>query len=174
MKVELREFTRDDIPNKVRWINDPENNRFLHYDLPLTEEGTARWLERIEHADTRLDMTILCDGIAVGIIGLLQIDRINGSAELYITVGEHWCKGKGIAGSAVRQLMQIGFDALQLQRIWLKTETENAAAVRAYEKLGFTREGCLRNEVRNNCGDLVSRYVYSMLRDEFEGRYGKN
>lgn len=40
MIVSLRKFTKDDIPKKVEWINNPDNNRFLHYDLPLEEEKT--------------------------------------------------------------------------------------------------------------------------------------
>ncbi len=35
MKITLRKFIREDIPLKIRWINDPANNRFLHYNLPL-------------------------------------------------------------------------------------------------------------------------------------------
>ena len=33
MEIKIRKFQETDIPYKVRWINDDENNRFLHYDL---------------------------------------------------------------------------------------------------------------------------------------------
>ena len=48
MIVSLRKFTKDDIPKKVEWINNPDNNRFLHYDLPLEEEKTHMWFENIQ------------------------------------------------------------------------------------------------------------------------------
>ena len=35
MPVTIRRFEKRDIPDKVTWVNDTENNRFLHYDLPL-------------------------------------------------------------------------------------------------------------------------------------------
>lgn len=174
MSISLRKFSWEDIPLKVGWINDPANNQFLHYNLPLEIASTEAWFARTKDQDSRLDMTILLDGIPVGILGLLQIDRKNESAELYITIGEPTAKGKGIAGKAMELLMRIGFEELGMRRISLMTETGNTAAVRAYEKFGFVREGCLRNELRNRQGVYVSRYVYSMLKDEFEERYGKN
>ena len=174
MSISLRKFSREDIPYKVRWINDPANNRFLHYDLPLKVEETLQWFERTKDSETRLDLTITQEDIPVGILGLLQINSKNGSAELYITIGEPSCKGKGIAAEAMRQLLGIAYGELGLHRIYLLTETANLAAVRAYEKFGFVREGCLRDELRNRNGHFVSRYVYSMLKEEFEERYGKN
>lgn len=174
MSISLRKFSRDDIPYKVQWINNPANNRFLHYDLPLREDATCQWFERVKDFETRLDLTLLQDGIPVGILGLLQIDRKKRSAELYITIGEPSCKGKGLAGEAIRQLLQIAYGELGLHRVYLLTETENHAAVRAYEKFGFVREGCLRDELLDRDDRFISRYVYSMLKEEFEEQYGKN
>lgn len=168
MDVTLRRFTEADVPLKVKWINDPQNNRFLHYNLPLQEEGTRSWLRAIQGRTDRLDLTILWQGRPVGIIGLLGID--GHSAELYITVGEPDCKGKGIAGKAMEQLLRQGFSS-GLHRIYLKTETENLGAVRAYEKAGFRLEGCLKDELSTPHG-YASRYVFAMLAEEFEERYG--
>ena len=41
--ISIRKFCEKDIPKKVQWINDPCNNRFLHYDLPLETEKTLKW-----------------------------------------------------------------------------------------------------------------------------------
>ena len=43
--VKIRRFTFDDIPLKIEWINNPENNKFLHYDLPLEYEITVAWFK---------------------------------------------------------------------------------------------------------------------------------
>ena len=40
MIVRIRKFERKDIPKKVEWINNPQNNKFLHYDIPLEVEKT--------------------------------------------------------------------------------------------------------------------------------------
>ena len=58
MKVSIRKFEEADIPNKVKWINDPRNNVFLHYSLPLEEEKTRIWFEKNRHRIDRYDAII--------------------------------------------------------------------------------------------------------------------
>lgn len=50
--VSIRKFCADDISYKVEWINNNQNNQFLHYDLPLTENKTATWYEKIKTGKT--------------------------------------------------------------------------------------------------------------------------
>lgn len=173
MSVIIRKFEVGDIPNKVRWINDPQNNKYLHYTLPLTEEGTGQWWEKAKDLKNRLDMTILDGQRPVGIIGLLGVDTINKQAELYITIGEQSCKGKGIAGRAMEELCRLAFDELGLQRIFLYTETQNTAAVRAYQKFGMTCRDILHGNIMNRDGEWVDRYIFDISKEEFEEKYGK-
>ena len=62
VRITIRKFEKSDIPKKVEWINNPENNRFLHYDLPLSVEGTERWFDSHEGETTRYDAVIEADG----------------------------------------------------------------------------------------------------------------
>ena len=172
MKIGIRKFILEDVPLKVRWINDPGNNEFLHYDLPLREDATAAWFHKVSGLDNRLDMTITCDDVPVGVIGLLQIDRKNHCAELYITVGENNYRGKGVAQEAMKELLRIAFTELELNRVYLTTETGNLPAVKAYEKVGFIKEGCLREALRKPDGRYVDIYSYAILKKEFAERYG--
>ena len=81
VNVTVRKFERTDIPNKVKWVNNPENNRFLHYDIPICVEKTERWFDSHLGEDTRYDAVIEADGISVGTIGLLSIDKKYSKAE---------------------------------------------------------------------------------------------
>ena len=76
MRVTVRRFDRADIPDKVRWINDPDNNRFLHYDLPLTVEKTEKWYERVSRDPSRYDAVIEADGVPCGLIGVVYSLRV--------------------------------------------------------------------------------------------------
>ena len=42
MKISIRKFESKDIPKKVEWINNSENNKYLHYDIPLKIEKTEK------------------------------------------------------------------------------------------------------------------------------------
>ena len=147
MKVAIRKFGRADIPKKVEWINNPGNHQYLHYDLPLEVGKTERWFDHNRGRKDRYDAVIEADGVPVGLIGLLSIDGRNKKAEYYISMGEAAYKGKGIAKEASRLLLKYGFEELGLNRIYLYTEVGNAAARGLFEKVGFIREGVLRQDV---------------------------
>ena len=166
MKVTIRKFEREDIPKKVEWINNPENNSFLHYDIPISVEGTEKWFDSHINDDDRFDGVIEVDGIPVGTIGLLSIDSKNGKAEYYIAMGETSYKRKGIAAEASRQLLDYGFNVLDLNRIYLYTEVENTGAQKLFEKIGFVKEGVIREDLFSK-GKHVDRIVYSILRKEW-------
>ena len=42
MKISIRKFESKDIPKKVEWINNSENNKYLHYDIPLKIEKIVK------------------------------------------------------------------------------------------------------------------------------------
>ena len=166
MNISIRKFERADIPKKVEWINNPENNQFLHYDLPLSIEKTERWFDSHVGETGRYDTVIEVDQVPVGLIGLLSIDQKNSKAEYYVTVGETAYKGKGVAAKASYLILKYGFEELGLNRIYLFAETENLAAARLYEKVGFKLEGILKKDVFSH-GDYADRYVYGYLREDW-------
>lgn len=164
-EISIRKFNEKDIENKIKWINDSENNKFLHYDLPLEYEKTLTWFLKNKDKKDRFDAIIEYEGNPVGIIGLLNIDFKNKKAEYYITMGEKKYKGKGIAYKASLELFKYAFDKLELNKIYLYTETENEIAQRLFEKLGFIKEGRL-------CQDLIindkkkDRYIYAKFKED--------
>lgn len=72
----------------------------------------------------------------------------------------------GLGRSAVRQLVDWGFETLDLLRIELTTTPDNAAALALAEGVGFAREGVmrLRNVERGRRVDVV---MLSLLREQW-------
>lgn len=168
VKVTIRRFERKDIPKKVEWINNPENNSFLHYDIPICVEKTEKWYDSHLGDDDRYDAVIEADGMPVGTIGLLSIDKKNSKAEYYIAMGETEYKGKGVAKSASLLILKYGFEILELNKIYLYTEAENIAAQKLFERVGFIKEGLIRQDILSH-GKLADRYAYGYLREDWHG-----
>lgn len=168
MNISIRKFTADDIPNKVEWINNPHNNKYLHYDIPLEINKTKVWFENIKESSSRYDGVIVADNRPVGLIGLLSIDNKVKKAEYYICLN-HEDTGKGIAGTATHKLLNYAFEELKLNKVYLFTEENNIPAQKLFRKIGFVTEGILRDDTINN-GKFVNRYVMSILRTEYEGK----
>lgn len=165
MCIRIRKFEEKDIPYKVKWINDEKNNKYLHYDLPLNEDKTLEWFMSIKNRTDRVDFTITFNDQPVGLIGLLNIDRKNRKAEFYICIGEEEYKGKGIGYSASKLLINYAYYELNLNKIYLYTEINNIQAQRLFEKIGFKKEGLLKDDLIYN-GKKVDRYIYGLILED--------
>lgn len=160
LKVTLRKFEFEDIPNKVRWINDPLVNKYLHYDLPMRVDKTEKWFLANKNRDDRYDAVILVDGQPVGLIGLLSINYDTREAEYYISIGETEWFGKGIATKAVAELLDYAFYDLALNRINISIESENISSIRLNLKYGFVRDDSLSDGSPNKIFYKLDRVDY--------------
>ncbi len=171
MKVTIRQFEERDIENKIRWINDSRNHTYLHYDLPLTYEKTLEWFHRNRDNDKRYDAVIEYEGVPCGLVGLLSIDHKNRKAEFYISM-DHTFKGRGIATAAGKLMLRYAFDELKLRRVYLVTERDNTIAQKLFTKIGFLREGFLKDDLCMN-GRFIDRYAYGINHLTFERNEGR-
>ena len=164
-KVSLRDFSAEDSERKVQWINDPRNNEYLHYDLPLVYDKTLKWFLGRNLAK-RLDCTIEYDGVPVGLIGLLEIDYFHKKAEFYICLGEHQYKGRGIAKASIKMLIKYAFCELGLNKVYLNVDADNEVACKLYERSGFTCEGCFKKDMFHR-GRYIDRKRYAILAESW-------
>ncbi|WAP52647.1 GNAT family protein [Arthrobacter sp. ATA002] len=74
--------------------------------------------------------------------------------------------GSGYATEAARVLLDWAFDNLNLNRVQSETDTRNMASARVLEKLGFVREGTLREDCIVN-GDVSDSWIYGLLRRDW-------
>lgn len=168
--VVLREFEETDIPLKVEWINNPANNRYLHYDLPMRVDRTIDWFRKKDNSK-RLDCIIEYNNVPVGLIGLLQIDKVNSKAEYYITIGETSFKQKGIATKATKAIIDHAFSSLGLHKVYLTVDARNEVAIRLYEKAGFKQEGYFVDDLfcpRNS--EYIDRERYAVINNRGGGK----
>lgn len=161
--INIRKFVEDDIDNKIKWINDSNNNKFLHYDLPLVYNKTFQWYQKIKKDVNRYDGIIEYNTIPIGIIGLLNIDYVNKKAEFYITIGEQEYKNKGIAKIATKKFLDLAIMKFEINKIYSYIEKENIPSIKLLEKTGFIQEGLLHKDLIIN-GKEIDRYVYAYFK----------
>ena len=79
-------------------------------------------------------------------MGLHNISWVERKAELGIMIGEKEFWGKGYGSDALREVLRISFEKMNLNRVYLRVFENNSRAIRAYEKCGFHIEGSLRQD----------------------------
>lgn len=167
--VRMREISDEDLEFKVKWVNDPEVNRFLHYDVPISLDNTKKWYNRVKNDKCRYDGFFeTIDGEKIGFGGILNINTCDKTGELYITIGNKDFWGKGYGKYCVDLILNKGFKDLKLNKIYATTEIDNISACKLYESANFKKEGALRKHIFNKSKKKnVDQILYGILREEY-------
>ena len=153
--------------------SDPVVQRYGSH-APWTDRSEAvAWIARNErgmvageHAQFAIERRE--DGVVVGTCTLYGIDVQCRRAEVgYALALAQW--GQGYANEAVTHLLDWGFDHLDLNRVEADIDPRNAPSARALERLGFLREGHLR-ERWIVAGEVSDSWLYGLLRAEWAAR----
>lgn len=129
----------------------------------FTRESVSAWAER-----RAFDFTVR---------PIDDLDRHLGNVSIWSTsqqnaIGEvgYWIRsdetGKGFGAEATTRVTQVGFEEMGLHKIQLRIAVGNVRSERIAERLGFTQEGVLRDEVKI-ADRWLDHTVWSMLEKEW-------
>ena len=167
----LRPFRLSDAPDVQRLAGAKEiASTTLNIPHPYEEGMAEEWIsahqERFEQGRlVNFAITLRSDGALIGAIGL-GIDKEHERGQLgYWIAVPYW--NRGHCTEAARAVVRYGFEVLKLNRICSMHFARNPASGRVMQKIGMSREGCLRQHVkkRDQFEDLV---YYGILREEYE------
>ena len=85
------------------------------------------------------------------------------SVDIFLSTSHH---GRGLSAEAIRLLASHLFEERGHHRLTIDPAADNAAAIRAYEKVGFRRVGIMRSYERGPDGVWHDGLLMDMLRDE--------
>lgn len=172
-RTQLRELRSSDGPDLLTIVGDDRVTQFMSFDSRSADQAQASIDGAIERAknDPRLEfylaITRAGDDRLIGTCRL-ALAGAHGAAKLgYSIAAEHW--GNGYATDAARTMLDYGFDSLELHRVTAAIGPENAASHAVVKRLGFTREGVLREHVFTN-GAWRDSVLYSVLSPEWSRR----
>lgn len=173
-RLVVRKFTaKADLPRLFDLFADPEVARYTDTG-PFVSMDEARevmeWIDEIftNRQGMRWALALKEEPKAlIGTAGYNQWHQWNNSAEIGYDLGRgHW--GQGLMGEALAPIIDFGFDRMALNRIEADVTVGNEGSVRVLEKLGFHREGVLRQR-----GFWKDAYhdvqMYSLLRSDIGG-----
>ncbi len=163
--VVLRPVEDSDFEIFYCWMNDPEIAWWMDYDRPFSrvdiEEDIAR--ARAEG----IPFTILFEGRPIGRIGLNRFRQRDQVASTYMFIGEKECRGRGLGADSMLALLNYAFRFRGLRMVDLWVLSENEAAIRTYQRMGFKVDGTLRE--RSWKYDRWMGHTWmSITREEFE------
>lgn len=169
-EVYLRGVEKNDLKLRPKWFNDPEINRTLLMDYPISLATTLAWFRRVvtEQHHTRLDLSV-CDKTTdkvIGMTGLLNIDRRHQHAQFYLTIGEKEFWGKHLSRGIIVMVLEYAFTGLNLNKVYLWTIPANEHARSVYERNGFVAEAVMKQHYFCR-GSFQDIYQHRILKNEW-------
>jgi RimJ/RimL family protein N-acetyltransferase len=161
----LRSWHVGDKASLIRHANNRDVWRNLTdmFPHPYTESDAEQWFAIASQANCNVHFAIELEGEAVGGAGLIAGSGIHARTANfgYWLAQAHW--GKGIATASSRALLAYAFSKTEFVRLEAPVFAWNPASMRVLEKVGFVREGILRNSVFKD-GQLIDSVMYSSVR----------
>ena len=169
----LRPLSALDLEFVFRHFSDPHVSRYLLDEEPLTTR---------EQAQAIIDFYVLpgrkpynrwvivrkTDARPIGTCGYHQWRSAHRRAEIGYDLEEASWR-QGIMTEALQTMLRYGFEQMGLNRVEALVYVENQASIRLLERLGFQREGLLRQYFRQ--GDTYyDHWLLSLLKGEWKFR----
>lgn len=172
-KIVLRVFRPGDADTLWVSMENEEFNKLTGTHGNFTREQIDAYIARqiARDDDSRASFVIALpedEMQALGEVVINEIDPDNHSANIRIAMFSDEHINKGYGTEAMRLMVDYGFKHLGLHRISLGVYAFNPRAIRAYEKVGFKREGVLRDDLYWK-GEYVDSIIMSILAHEWNG-----
>jgi len=147
--------SREDLAPWMPWCH-PE------YSIAESKEWLRLQVENFRQGEEYDFAIVSSEDCFLGGCGLNFIDVPNRRANLgyWVRTSE---KGRGVATSAVRQLVEWAFERTELCRLEVVVAAGNLASLRVAERAGATREGLLRARIVLH-GEAHDAVMYSFVR----------
>jgi len=173
-RLVLRPFRRRDVDGIVEAVRAslPELSRWLPWvhsrygrsdAIRFVRDSSASWVE-----GRAFDFAIRTPEAPdhhVGNVSVWHTSRRERAAEI-----GYWIRtdetANGVATEAACRVLQVAFEELHLHRVTLRIAVGNEPSERIAQKLGFTREGLLRQEVLVK-GEWLDHTLHGILEEEY-------
>ncbi|MBB6454936.1 RimJ/RimL family protein N-acetyltransferase [Salirhabdus euzebyi] len=171
-KVYLKPFEKEDIEVVYDGICNEKIRKLTGLQRVYTKNFMDEYSEKISNDASRVFLLIVTsdNDTIIGDVEINSIDTFNRNANIRIEIHNEDYLGNGYGTEAMQLMLKHGFGTLNLHRIELEVFSYNARAIKAYEKLGFKKEGVKRQSLYYDFA-YHDAITMSMLKEEFINLY---
>src|SRR3989338_3716457 len=153
----LKPLKKEDIENIMKWVNDPDVVKNFQNFKGFTKKE-LKFIKKVIAGKNDFAFSIFCraDNAYIGQCSINQISWPNKFGRFSVFITKENC-GNGFAEEAIGHLLHIAFSRLKLHKVWGVCWVTNKKAWHIYQKLGFKKEGILKDEYywRGQYHDLI-------------------
>ena len=162
--IKLEIFKEEDFSRLINWVDSEELMYIFsaeRFRYPLTHEQLTNYIntkDRIAYKVINKSTNEI-----IGHADFSKINKLSKNARICsVLIGEKEYRNKGYGTQIINELVNIGFNKLDLHRIDLGVYDFNKPAIKCYEKCGFKIEGLFRENLKFE-NEYWSTYNMSIL-----------
>lgn len=171
-RLVIRRFALGDAESLAAYRSDAEVARYQDWECPYPLSEAREFIASLHHLAPGTPGTWFQFAVSLASSDTLIGDAALGTSradsrevELGFTFASAH-QGQGYATEAVRAVVQYAFETLDMHRVFSRTDARNLRAQRLLERLGFRREGELRESVSFK-GAWATDVLYAQLESEW-------
>ncbi|USK99690.1 GNAT family N-acetyltransferase [Bacillus tropicus] len=168
-RIYLRSICELDAPVIFESTMDEEIRYMTGTKTNFSLEQIKTHIDTINNDSSRYDFAICLKDTdkMIGELSILDIDEENQYAGFRISMASISLTGKGYGTEAIKVGLSFVFEQLKLNRLQLEVFSHNSRGIRAYEKVGFVKEGTLRQSLYYN--DTYSdEIIMAILKSDYK------
>lgn len=174
-RLDLRLVEHDDLHDLLEIHASEEVARYLPFGAWTGMADAKAWYQRTlarhgEGSAIQFVMHHRAQGRVIGTGLLFHFEEESRRAEIgYVLGRKYW--GQGFAHEGLGSLLEFAFGELNLRRLEAEIDPRNTASDKVLRRLGFMREGLLRQRWSLK-GEISDSALYGLLRHEWEAARG--
>lgn len=166
----LRELRIDDANTLFKYWSDDEVTKYLNMEPFVTKQQTFRMIKVLsnlfKHEEgIRWAIVRKEDNVTIGTCGFNSLILKSSRGEVGYELGRiYW--GNGYATESLKEILRYGFEEIKLNRIEAFTVPEAHKSINVLKKLGFKKEGTLK-EYGYWDNQYQDENIYSLLKRDW-------
>ena len=168
--IALRPVEPTDEARLYGWRREPDIDRWMDADAPVTPEIHAAWFSDLLVNPDRRGWIVLQAGAPVGFMHLTGLTSRQRRGQWRWYIGEPDARGKG-AGRAAQALGLDHAFGFGLRKVWSEVVAGNETALKAQAAAGFRREGYMRRHAFKH-GQEFDVVLLAIFAEEWSERRG--
>jgi UDP-4-amino-4,6-dideoxy-N-acetyl-beta-L-altrosamine N-acetyltransferase len=159
-------MSQSDLNQVLAWRNSESIRAVSFHDHIISLEEHLVWFRRVQSQDNSRHLIFEFGGDPAGVVNVTQINQLNGTCYWGFYIGPDMMRpGMGTA-MGIASLNYI-FGDMQIRKLCSEVLAGNEASIGFHEKLGFSREGLLREHVMKNA-EYVDVICFGIFQREWE------
>lgn len=163
----MRALEQDDVEQLLSIRTSEGMRRYGGSSRPPSKPSIRDWVEEVQADESdEVVLGVEKNGGLIGYVGVDTSHSISRTGDVYVYFDDR-ATGKGHGTEAMRAFITYCFDELNMHKLRASVYEHNDPSIGLFEKLGFEREGRLRDEYYKQ-GEYRDIIRFGLLQDEHD------